>query len=169
MPTENLPPVSPEDEAVWKAMWIRKDEGREMFAQAELLVDVEGSEWNGTHPVEKNERKYTMKAGSTVLITMASRFGDVGIRGTDIDEESHGYHARVLPEMLRNPRFLSDGGTPWRKQMMEKLGMWKEPDEPDPERPKPEDFTICLGPQPQPQCQPAAGASRKKKRARSKS
>lgn len=158
-------PVSPEDEKVWKEMWIRKDEGREMFAHAELLEDVEGRQWNGNHPVERNERKYTMKAGSTVLITVASRFGDVGIRGTSINEEVHGYHARVLPEQLRNPRFLSDGGTPWRKQMMEKLGMWKHEEEPDPERPRPEDFTLCSGSTQVP-CEPV---SRRKKQRRSKS
>lgn len=120
---------TPEYYAPWYQEALdRKDEGREIFANAELTQDVEMRAWNGTHPSEapKNNRSYTMKAGETVLITMASRFGDVGVRGTSVDQEIHGYHARIDPRWLTNVRFLSDGGRPWRKEMLQKYGQWKE-------------------------------------------
>lgn len=55
---------------------------QESFAHVKLTQDVIAD-------------KYTMKAGDTVLVTMFSRFEDIGIRGVNIDKITHGYHARV--------------------------------------------------------------------------
>lgn len=110
MPTE-------QDKDAIKELWVRKDEGREMFAQADLLVDVEMDEWDGENrPVEQHSDRRTAKAGSRVLVTMISRFGHVGIRDNRLDEETHGYYGTVDPEKLTNFKFLSDGGVGWRKQ-----------------------------------------------------
>lgn len=40
------------------------------------------------------------KGGTRVIVTMVSRFGDVGIRSTKLDEKRHGYTARVDPGAL---------------------------------------------------------------------
>ena len=101
-------------EEFWKEMWKRKGDGREMFAHGTLLVDRPASRWNGNHPVEENSTKYVISAGTKVLITMISRFGHVGIRDYNIDEEAHGYVASAQPEMLKDLSFLSDGGSGWR-------------------------------------------------------
>lgn len=114
-----------DDKAAWVEMWLRKDEGRGMFANAELVEDTEFRRWNG-HGAKPEYTAYSHKAGTTVLITMVSRFGGVGIRVTNIDKEEHGYDARVDPEKLKSLKFLSDGGRPWRKEMMTESGDWKE-------------------------------------------
>jgi len=88
-----------EDEAL-EILWSAKNNHRDAFLWAKLTEDVGMREWNGHHPVEENEDAYVAKAGSTVLITMVSRFGDVGIRARNLNPPSHGYHARVLPEKL---------------------------------------------------------------------
>lgn len=96
----------------------RKEDGRECFAHAVTTREVEATQWNGHFAPEES---YVIPAGTRVLITMASRFGDVGIRGRNIDRIEHGYHARVEPESLRNVVFVDDGGRPWRKEMMERF------------------------------------------------
>ncbi len=104
------------DETAWVEMWDRKNSGQEMFCQAELLEDKELQIWNG-HGKDPEFTPYMMKAGQIVLITVASRFGHVGIRGKDIDKETHGYHGCVMPEKLKNLKFLSDGGVGWRQAL----------------------------------------------------
>lgn len=108
------------DAEAWEEIWKRKRDGREMFANAELTRDVPMSQWNGH---DEPATEYECKAGQTVLITMASRFGDVGIRGIEIGQERHGYHARIEPEALVNVRFLSDGGKPWRLEILKNMGL----------------------------------------------
>ena len=121
---------SPEDAKAIEELWTRKHEGREVFAQAELLVDCTMRIWNGTHPVEENSREHVVKTGSKILVTVISRFGHVGVRHDRLDVEEHGYYGCVAPEQLRNYRFLSNGGEGWRKALLEKL---KNP--PGPTRP----------------------------------
>lgn len=55
------------------------------------------SVWQGHNKPEIN---YTKPAGTRVLVTMISRFGDVGVRARDLEPASHGYDARVMPEEL---------------------------------------------------------------------
>ena len=90
------------------------------FFYANLLEPVEMHEWNGNHPVEENINRWTAEAGTTVLVTVYSRFGDVGFRARDLEKVSprqslgskgsltprleHGYDARVDPETLINWR-----------------------------------------------------------------
>ncbi len=133
--------MSPEDELAWKEMWERKDDGREMFATAELTVTKELKRWRG-HGAKPEYAPYWVKAGDRVLITMVSRFGHAGIRGTSIDKEEHGYDACVPPEQLKNLKFLSDGGRPWRKEMEQKWGTWDTPEEDLDDDPLPE---LCAG------------------------
>ncbi len=103
-------------EEFWKEMWKRKSDFREMFAHGTLLVDRPASRWNGNHPVEKNSTEYVIPAGTKVLITVISRFGHVGIRDYNIDQEEHGYVACALPEELTDLRFLSDGGEGFKER-----------------------------------------------------
>jgi hypothetical protein len=53
-------------------------------------------------PVEMLKGK--IPAGSTVLVTMVSRFGDVGIRHDRLVPPSDGYYARVPPDVLTDWR-----------------------------------------------------------------
>jgi hypothetical protein len=46
------------------------------------------------------ERPHTAKKGTRVLVTMVSRFGDVGIRDDHLEPPSNGYYTRVMPEDL---------------------------------------------------------------------
>ena len=116
--------VSPEDLQAWKEMVERKLDGRDMFATAELLVNVQMSKWNGIHPVETNSTDYTVKAGTKVLITVYSRLGHAGIRDDNLDKPVHGYYGCAYPEQLKNIKFLNDGGRAWRKEMLEKTGWY---------------------------------------------
>jgi len=84
--------------------WRKPDE----FLWADLVEDHEMHEWNGTHPVEENTTIRTAPAGSTVLVTVASRLGDVGIRDKHLNPPSHGYYSRVLPEGLTNWRRIPE-------------------------------------------------------------
>src|SRR6185436_14096842 len=111
------------DEAAWKEVWERKADGREVFAQAELCVDKVFSHWNGHG---EPDTAYARRPGDVVLITTVSRFGHACIRGIDVQDETHGYDATAQPHELRNLRFLSDGGVPWRKQMLADMGCWDE-------------------------------------------
>jgi len=75
---------------------------KEAFYRAELTESVTMHEWNGTHPVKENTTEYEVPAGTRVMVTVYSRFGDVGIRARDIETPCHGYDARVNPEVLIN-------------------------------------------------------------------
>lgn len=75
---------------------------KEAFYRAELTEAVTMHEWNGTHPVEENQKVHEVPAGTRVMVTVYSRFGDVGIRARDIETPRHGYDARVDPETLIN-------------------------------------------------------------------
>mgnify|MGYP006266943299 CR=1 FL=1 len=44
--------------------------------------------------------KRVARAGTRVLVTMVSRFGDVGIRDDRLVPASNGYYGRVAPEDL---------------------------------------------------------------------
>lgn len=74
------------DKAAIEEMWRRKRDGREVFAHAELTEDVVMRVWNGRHPVRENTAQHTALAGTKVLVTMLSRFGDCGVRDRDIDK-----------------------------------------------------------------------------------
>ena len=76
----------------------------DVFFLAETTEPVEMHVWNGVHPVEENTKVHTAPAGTTVLVTVYSRFGDVGIRDDNLDPPSHGYYARVNPDTLNNWR-----------------------------------------------------------------
>ncbi len=73
-----------------------------VFMWAELTEPVEMREWNGRHPVDENTVIQEVGVGTRVLVTIFSRFGDVGIRARDLDKVGHGYDARVDPEILDN-------------------------------------------------------------------
>jgi hypothetical protein len=92
------------DEAFAAAMWERKCAMLDHFAHAELVSDV-----------DRPDLGIFIKAGTTVLVTMISRFGDVGIRATSIDDVRHGYSVRVMPERLRNYRWAAASSDPPEK------------------------------------------------------
>jgi hypothetical protein len=122
-PIPNVPPKSlTKDEALnilWsaKGAFLRDDNGVlkqddrgelvpnpnccNAFVYASLAEAVEFHRWDGIHPVEKHMTIYTRPAGTRVLVTMISRFGDVGIRDYDITPPSNGYACRVMPEALK--------------------------------------------------------------------
>ena len=69
---------------------------KEVFLWADLVEEV---------VIEENGKTISrIPAGKTVLVTVASRFGDVGIRSYQIRKEAYGYEARVMPEALTNWR-----------------------------------------------------------------
>lgn len=102
----------PADQAVLEELWRRKNANNVYppvphvewmgVAVAELDKDVTMRVWNGTHPPDKNTTEHTATKGTTVLIWMMSRFGDIGV--TD-NLDAHCYHARVEPTALVNWRF----------------------------------------------------------------
>lgn len=112
------------DDDAWEEAWQRKAEGREVFAQAELVEDHTFRRWNG-HESIPEYTEYVVKAGGTIIVTTVSRFGHACIRGTDVDNEVHGYDSTIDPSGLRCLRFLSDGGRPWRKVLLERIGVRK--------------------------------------------
>jgi hypothetical protein len=62
-----------------------------------LKQDVTASIWHGHH-AEPEFTYEVWKRGTKVKVVMCSRFGDVGI--TKDLKATHGYDARVEPEML---------------------------------------------------------------------
>ncbi len=109
-------------ETTWLSeAYERKEDGREMFAHAVTTEDVEAVSYGDVRQSHAQADHHTIPAGTRVLVTMVSRFGDVGIRGRDVDRIEHGYHARVMPETLRDVVFVDDGGRPWKKEMRERL------------------------------------------------
>jgi hypothetical protein len=113
--------MNPEDAAAWEEIYLRKHEGREVFAHAELLEPIEMRVWNGTHPSDANTEVHTATAGTKVFITCYSRFGHVGIRDDNLESHCHGYYGVALPDQIQNIRFVDDGGNPWRKSLLEQL------------------------------------------------
>lgn len=81
-------------------LWTAKVAHKECFLYATLAQNVTMSVWSGKHPVDENSEEYEAYKGDRVLVTMISRFGDVGIRGRDLEPATNGYHARVEPEHL---------------------------------------------------------------------
>jgi len=81
-------------------MWTAKVCSKECFLYATLAQNVTMSAWSGKHPVDENSEEYEAYKGDRVLVTMVSRFGDFGIRGRNLTPATHGYHARVEPELL---------------------------------------------------------------------
>lgn len=117
--------MSEADKKIWEEMWKRKLDGREMFAQAELVEDKEFRKWNG-HDKKPEFASYFKKAGDTVLITCMSVFGHACIRGIDVDNPVHGYDAAIDTEKLKNVRFIGDPGHPWRKELLKQVGAWRD-------------------------------------------
>lgn len=92
-------------ENILKEMWRRKSERLDVWAHGELTETVEMIEYTDRESGYQ-ARPYQVQAGTTVLITMLSRFGDVGIRAHDISKKLHGYHGRVDPAVVTNVRFI---------------------------------------------------------------
>lgn len=81
--------------------WKNKKEDRFVYATTTKEIDV--LTVGGDHPTyPKKER--TIPAETTVLVTMFSRFGDVGIRDDRLTPPSNGYYVRVMPEELKDWR-----------------------------------------------------------------
>lgn len=74
-----------------------RDGKDKLFCYATTTKPLKMSRWNGEHPVEENSTEHEAPAGTTVLVTMASRFGDVGIRDHDLVPASEGYCCRCDP------------------------------------------------------------------------
>lgn len=85
-----------------EAIWHRCANGHKLdvFAHATLVDAQPFHEWNGEHPVDANTTVRTYPAGTRVLVMMASRLGDFGIRARSIDTLSMGYDCRLDPEQL---------------------------------------------------------------------
>lgn len=71
---------------------------------ATLVVNATMRIWNGKHPVESNTVERTAPPGTPVLVTMVSRFGDVGIRDDKLTPPTDGYYCRVQPDELTDWR-----------------------------------------------------------------
>ena len=71
-----------------------------VWVYADLLVDIEIETWERLRRIER----HIAKAGTTVLITMISRFGDIGIRDKNITPPSDGYSCRIAIDQLTNFR-----------------------------------------------------------------
>lgn len=87
-------------------MWDRKQAHKEVFATAVLNKDAFAIEYTYKLDREMTSKERTIKAGTKVIITMISRFGDVGIRDYDIKASKHGYISRVSPDDVDDVRFL---------------------------------------------------------------
>lgn len=88
---------------VLRRMWECKGNWRTpfVFAHADLVEPTQIRECD--EDCDRNhEHTVTYPAGTRVLCTMVSRFGDVGIRARQIHRIENGYDARVMPEKLRN-------------------------------------------------------------------
>jgi len=68
--------------------------------EAETKEDIEMNVWSGKQPVDENISKHICKKGSKVLVTMASRMGDIGI--TDNLTNPNGYNTRVDISVLES-------------------------------------------------------------------
>lgn len=80
-------------------------EGRRVPKTAEEMADVFlYATLRGDVEMGDGPKRRVVPEGTTVLVTMASRLGDVGIRADRLVPPSHGYDARVIPECLTNWR-----------------------------------------------------------------
>jgi hypothetical protein len=91
---------------VFREMWRRKAAREDHFAHARLTRDVAVLL---NHSVAGDMRTRTIPAGTRVLCTIVSRFGDIGIRDTQIDRIAHGYDARVFPAALSEVVLVTGG------------------------------------------------------------
>jgi len=91
-------------EQLWKNKSIGLTGGEEKFFYATTTKRVVML----IHPTIANGHSTTIERpcppGTTVLVTMFSRFGDVGIRDINLVPPTHGYYARVLPDHLTDWR-----------------------------------------------------------------
>lgn len=67
----------------------------DVFVYASLVAETTFSK-----DVNGKDVHYTKPAGTRVLVTMVSRFGDVGIRDHHLVPPSNGYNSRVQPAQL---------------------------------------------------------------------
>lgn len=86
-------------------MYERKRSMMEVFATGTLLVNAIAIEYPKGCLADKGVERI-IPTGSKILITMISRFGDVGIRDYDIDIAKHGYVARVDPCRIADVEFI---------------------------------------------------------------
>jgi hypothetical protein len=102
-------------ELLWEAKdWQTDYHNPDEFLWADLVEDATMHEWNGKHPSEENTTVRVAPAATTVLVTVVSRFGDVGIRDKHLNPASYGYYSRVMPEQLTNWRRIPDDApTDW--------------------------------------------------------
>ena len=107
-----------QDEAI-EVFESRKLDGFEVWSHATLVDDLE-------FPDHHTEGVRVVPAGTRVLITMFSRFGDVGIRDRDLKNyESHYYLLRVPLDggYLKDFEFVPGAeGIPWRREFHTKYG-----------------------------------------------
>jgi hypothetical protein len=98
-----------EDQAL-DILWGNKgsDALRTTFVWATTTEPVTMRVWDGNHPVEEHTVNHVAPTGTTVLVTMASRFGDVGIRDDRLNPPNHGYYARVEPSKLTDWRHIPE-------------------------------------------------------------
>ncbi len=91
------------DRAFVAKMYREKGPMRDQFTHAELVTD-----WvHPGYPAQNGSpgmKPKTIKAGTTVLITVASSMGDMCFRAENIHQLKHGYDARWEPENLCNYR-----------------------------------------------------------------
>jgi hypothetical protein len=100
------------EEQALKILWDNKDwmkrmkEGtEEKFLYATTTSTIEHVEYdNDDYTDPKGKHVRTIPAGTTVLVTMYSRMGDVGIRADRLVPPSHGYATRVFPGALKDWR-----------------------------------------------------------------
>lgn len=100
-------------------LWGNKgpDALRTTFVWATLTEPATMRVWDGSHPVEEHTVEHVTPAGATVLVTMASRFGDVGIRDSRLNPPCHGYDSRVTPDKLTDWRHIpEDAPKDWESQ-----------------------------------------------------
>ncbi len=88
-------------------MWKRKSERKEVFAIGILNKEAMAIEY----PMDRFDKEKGIvrhiPVGTQVMITMISRFGDVGIRDYDIGVYQHGYNSRVDPSTIDNVEFIA--------------------------------------------------------------
>lgn len=81
------------EETVLHKLYTAKELHLQANAYVTTTQELPMTEWNGRHPVEKNQTTRTIPAGTTLKIVMVSRFGDCGL--TDDLEAEYGYGLRL--------------------------------------------------------------------------
>jgi len=109
-------PQLTEDEAItllWsgKSMYLKNADGTpRLDANKKLIVNPNWENGVFVYATLRDDQKmgyepekqHVAKSGTRVLVTMVSRFGDVGIRDERLMPPSDGYSARVQPEALKD-------------------------------------------------------------------